>query len=49
MLIIGKLKPREEPFAQEYTRQVDITPWKYTKLIGIVVCIIVVSVYAYFT
>ncbi|MFB1039529.1 MAG: solute:sodium symporter family transporter, partial [Polaribacter sp.] len=26
MLIIGKIKPREEAFVQEYTKQVDITP-----------------------
>src|SRR5690606_20211385 len=31
MLIIGKFKPREVPFVQEYTKQVDITPWKYVK------------------
>ncbi|WP_296380918.1 solute:sodium symporter family transporter [Winogradskyella sp.] len=48
MLIIGKLKPREEPFVQEYTKQVDITPWKYTKQAGIAICVIVVGVYIYF-
>ncbi|MDC0177542.1 solute:sodium symporter family transporter [Polaribacter sp.] len=48
MLVIGKLKPREEPFVQEYTQQVDITPWKYTKQTGILICIIVVGVYIYF-
>ena len=48
MLIIGKLKPRKEPYAQEYTQQVDITPWKYTKQTSIAICIIVVGVYVYF-
>ena len=48
MLIIGKLKPREEPFVQEYTQQVDITPWKYVKQAGIAICVIVVGVYIYF-
>ena len=48
MLLIGKLKPREEAYVQIYTEQVDITPWKYTKLVGALICIIVVSVYAYF-
>ena len=48
MLIIGKLKPREEAYVQEYTKQVDITPWKYVKQAGIVICILVVSVYIYF-
>ena len=48
MLIIGKLKPREEDFVQEYTQQVDITPWKYVKQTGIAICIIVIGVYIYF-
>ncbi|MEH6536346.1 MAG: solute:sodium symporter family transporter [Psychroserpens sp.] len=48
MLIIGWVKPREEPFVQEYTKQVDITPWKYTKQTGIAICVIVIGVYIYF-
>ena len=48
MLIIGKIKPREEAFIQEYTKQVDITPWKYTKPAGIAICVIVIGVYIYF-
>lgn len=48
MLIIGKLKPRSEDYLQEYTKQVDITPWKYTKQTGIAICIIVIGVYIYF-
>ena len=48
MLIIGKIKPREEPFVQQYTKQVDITPWKYVKHAGIAICFIVIGVYVYF-
>jgi SSS family solute:Na+ symporter len=48
MLVIGKIKPREEAFVQEYTKQVDITPWKYTKQVGIAICVIVIGVYIYF-
>lgn len=48
MLIIGKLKPRKEPFVQEYTKQVDITPWKYVKSAGLAICFIVIGVYIYF-
>ena len=48
MLIIGKIKPREVPFVQQYTKQVDITPWKYVKHAGIVICAIVIGVYVYF-
>jgi SSS family solute:Na+ symporter len=49
MLVIGKINPREEPYAQEYTEQVDITPWKYTKHTGITICAIVIAVYIYFS
>ena len=48
MLVIGKLYPRSEPFIQEYTKQVDITPWKYTKQASIAICVIVIGVYVYF-
>ncbi|TSE06011.1 solute:sodium symporter family transporter [Aquimarina algiphila] len=48
MLIIGKLYPREEAYKQEYTKEVDITPWRYTKIVGVIVCLIVISTYIYF-
>ena len=48
MLIIGKLYPRKEPFVQEHTKQVDITPWKYTTQVGITICVIVIAIYIYF-
>tara|TARA_R110002072_G_scaffold1380_8_gene11654 strand:+ start:11801 stop:13447 length:1647 start_codon:yes stop_codon:yes gene_type:complete len=48
MLIIGKLKPRSEAYVQTYTKQVDITPWKYTVPVGAAICVIVISVYYYF-
>ena len=48
MLLIGKFKPRKEAYVQEYTKQVDITPYKYTRQVGISICIIVIGVYIYF-
>ncbi len=48
MLLIGKLYPRQEAFVQEYTEQVDITPWRYTKQVGIGICIVVLGIYIYF-
>lgn len=48
MLIIGKIKPREEPFLLQYTKQVDITPWRYVKHTSVVICLIVIGVYVYF-
>lgn len=49
MLIIGTLKPREVAFELAYTKQVDITPWKYLKITGIAICVIVIGIYIYFS
>jgi SSS family solute:Na+ symporter len=48
MLVIGKIKPRETDFVQEYTQQVDIKPWKHVKFVGIAICVIVIAIYIYF-
>jgi SSS family solute:Na+ symporter len=48
MLVIGKMYPRAEPYKQQYTQQVDISPWKYTNVVGISIVIIVISSYVYF-
>lgn len=48
MLLIGKYKPRTEAYVQEYTKQVDIKPWKHLNSIGITICIIVLGIYIYF-
>ncbi len=49
MLMIGKFYPRETPYEQQYTKDVDITPWKNVKLIGTLICILVVGIYIYFS
>ncbi len=49
MLLIGKFYPRKEAYVQEYTKQVDITPWKYGKHVGIAICILVIGIYIYFS
>ncbi|MBW2936871.1 solute:sodium symporter family transporter [Aureisphaera sp. CAU 1614] len=48
MLLIGKFMPRKEAYVQEYTEQVEITPWSKAKPVGALVVIIVVSIYIYF-
>jgi SSS family solute:Na+ symporter len=48
MLIIGKMYPRSTPFEQEDAKAVDLTPWKYSKLAGILLLIAVFTIYAYF-
>lgn len=49
MVIIGKYRPRATAYVQEFTKEVDITPWKYAKQAGIAVCLIVIAVYIYFS
>jgi len=49
MLIIGKLRPKTEPYVQQYTKDVDITPWSLVKPVGALICAIVVGVYIYFS
>ncbi|MFK7947862.1 MAG: solute:sodium symporter family transporter [Saprospiraceae bacterium] len=49
MLIIGRFYPRTEKFQLEYTEQVDITPWKHTKTVGIAVVAIVIFIYVWFS
>ncbi len=49
MLVIGKLKPRETEFVQKYTQQVDVTPWKPVKIVGLLICLIVISTYVIFS
>ncbi len=48
MLVIGKIWPRNEPYIQEHTKQVDITPWKYVKPVGIGIVALVIFIYVYF-
>ena len=48
MLIIGKLRPLKTPYNMRYTKQVDITPWKYVNHVSIGIVLIVVAIYIYF-
>lgn len=48
MLIIGKLYPRKEAYVEYYSQEVDITPWRLLKPMGILVCVIVIAIYIYF-
>ncbi|MDG1921250.1 MAG: solute:sodium symporter family transporter [Flavobacteriaceae bacterium] len=49
MLVIGKWRPRTEAYVQNYTEQVDITPWKPVKIMGVIITVIVISTYFIFT
>ncbi|MAO44367.1 solute:sodium symporter family transporter [Leeuwenhoekiella sp.] len=49
LFTVSKFFPRQTDYLEEYPRQVDITPWKYLKPAGVVICIAVVSIYVYFS
>jgi len=48
MLVIGKLKPRETDYVLQDTKDVDLTPWKLVKPVGLAICIVVISTYIIF-
>tara|TARA_R110001583_G_scaffold46080_1_gene144841 strand:- start:43 stop:1638 length:1596 start_codon:yes stop_codon:yes gene_type:complete len=48
MLIIGKLRPRETDWVQEYSGDVDLTPWKGAVPAGIVLVVLVIVMYISF-
>lgn len=48
MLIMGELRPRPEPFEQQDVGAVDLTPWRYTRLVSALLVLIVLTVYIVF-
>ena len=49
MLLIGYLKPRSNAYVQLYTKQVDISPWKYVNVFGGIIVVVVISIYYIFS
>lgn len=48
MLLIGAIKPREAPWVQEHSGDVDLTPWRLAWPMGIGLIVFVLVVYVYF-
>jgi SSS family solute:Na+ symporter len=48
MLIWAKVSPRSEPWVQVDSQEVDLTPWKPAKIFGLVLVLIVLSLYIKF-
>jgi len=48
MLIIGWLQPKTDIYEPKITDEIDITPWKYAKTVGLVITILVLSTYLIF-
>ena len=49
MMIITIIKPRSQPYIQEYTRQVELSPWKHVKIAGATIAILAVAIYLFFS
>ena len=49
MLIIGKVRPREQAFVARDSQAVDMTPWPLAKPFGAGIVLVVVSTYFVFT
>lgn len=47
MFVVSKFHPRETDYLQEYSKQVDITPWKFLKPVGYAVVAAVIGLYIY--
>lgn len=47
MFVISHFLPRETDYKQEYTKQVDITPWRFLNPVGFVVVAVVIGLYLY--
>jgi SSS family solute:Na+ symporter len=48
MLVIGELYPRETEFEQQDVGAVDMTPWRFAKPVGLLLIVIVISIYSLF-
>ncbi|GAB1856924.1 solute:sodium symporter family transporter [Flavobacteriaceae bacterium MHTCC 0001] len=48
MLILGKLIPSDTIYQPKVTEEIDITPWKYVKVVGLAITILVLSTYLIF-
>ncbi len=49
MLLIGQFAPRTSPYELEYTNKLDITPYPYTKPVGLTIIVIVICTYLIFS
>jgi len=48
MLLIGQLRPKTEEYIPKVTTEIDLTPWKYAKVVGIGITLLVLSTYLIF-
>ncbi len=45
MFIIGKIAPRKEAYEQAHSGDVDVTPWKFAKISGVIILMLIAIMY----
>jgi SSS family solute:Na+ symporter len=48
MLMMGKIRPQQTPYEPKITDAIDVTPWKYTIIVSIIISILVLTTYFIF-
>ncbi|WP_346881729.1 solute:sodium symporter family transporter [uncultured Algibacter sp.] len=48
MLLMGRLYPNKNIYTPKITKDIDITPWKHAKVVGIIITVLVLSTYLIF-
>ncbi len=48
MLVLGWVNPSKKVYKPKVTEEIDITPWKYAKVVGLAITILVLSTYLIF-
>ena len=49
MLISGIIAPRKTPYVQQYTKQVDLTSWKWAKPVSAIMITTLIYLYVLFS
>jgi SSS family solute:Na+ symporter len=48
MLVVGELRPAAKEWVQKETKAIDLTPWRYVRLVSLILVAIVIGLYAAF-
>ncbi len=48
LLLMGKMYPNKNTYSPKITDQIDVTPWKHAKLVGLIISVLVLSTYLIF-
>jgi SSS family solute:Na+ symporter len=48
MFITSKIKPKKDAYIPKVTDSLDVTPWRYTIIFGVIIAILVLGTYIIF-